>query len=342
MIIIGSGNTGSKLATKLDNKALIFSTAREDSNNFPNANIIYVSEDGASKRFRKGTEIWKENFEKLKQSVSNIRNEKVVIFSSLGGGSGASSLEPISKLLLENNNKVLVVGIIPFIKENNPPLSNAVQSINSLMPLMSKVSVLLFDNQKLIKKFNNDWTSINHYIVKRVDYIINILKKYNTNNYSPMTLDQSELESVVFGGGFLDISDTFLEEKAPKFEYGRLDKDTKNCLIAMLVDNKIDDNEILDEYQGNLTQIISKLSGRARNARIIPGILRASLNFSNAEEYTADDRAYLTIASGLSIDRYIKKIQKLRDSAIDKASHFAEKIEGEKILDTRESKLLDI
>jgi hypothetical protein len=146
----------------------------------------------------------------------------------------------------------------------------------------------------------------------------------------------------VFGGGFVDLSDSFLEEKLPKFEYGKLDKDTKNCLVAMFIDNKIQEHEKLDEYQGTLTQVVSKLSGRAKNARMIPGILRASLNFTNAEEVEAEDRVYITIASGLSIDRYMKKIQKLRDSAIEKATHFSEKIEGSKILDSKESKMLDI
>ena len=342
MIVIGSGNTGGKLASKLDSRALIFSTAHEDTNNFPHSNVVVISNEGASKRFHKGAKIWKENFETVRASLENVKNDKVVIFSSLGGGSGSSSLVPLSKVLLENNNKVLIVGIIPYSKENNPPLANAVNCINSIMPLISKISVLLFDNQKLIKKFSNDWSQINHYIVKRLDYILNILRKYNTDNYSPMTLDQSELDSVVFGGGFVDLSDSFLEEKLPKFEYGKLDKDTKNCLVAMFIDNKIQEHEKLDEYQGTLTQVVSKLSGRAKNARMIPGILRASLNFTNAEEVEAEDRVYITIASGLSIDRYMKKIQKLRDSAIEKANHFSEKIEGSKILDSKESKMLDI
>lgn len=342
MVVIGSGNTGGKLATKLDSKAIVFSTAHEDANNFPNSNVVVISDEGASKRFKKGTEIWKENIDKLYKSLEEVKNDKVVIFSSLGGGSGSSSLVPLSKVLLENHNKVLIVGVIPYTRENNPPLANAVNSINSIMPLISKVSVLLFDNQKLIKMFENDWSKINHHIVRRVDYILNILRKYNTDDYSPMTLDQSELDSVVFGGGFLDISDSFLEEKPPKFEYGKLDKDTKNCLIAMFVDSRVQENERLDEFQGTLTQVVSKLSGRAKNARMIPGILRASLNFTNAEEITAEDRVYITIASGLSIDRYMKKIQKLRDSAIEKATHFSEKIEGSKILDSRESKVLDI
>lgn len=342
MTIIGAGNTGGKLATRLDKSALIFSTAHEDTNNFPQSNVISITEEGASKRFKKGIQIWKEHIETVKNSLSHIKNDKVVIFSSLGGGSGSSSLQPLSRVLLENGNQVLIVGIIPYNRENNPPLANTVQSINAIMPLISKVSILLFDNQKLMRYFNSDWTKINHHIVKRVDYLLNIIRKYNTDDYSPMTIDQSELDSVVFGGGFVDISDTFLEERNPKFEYGKLDKNTKNCLIAMFVDNKIDDYEYLDECQGKLTGIVSKLAGRAKNARMIPGILRASLNFTNAEEIEAEDRAYITIASGLSIDRYMRKIQKLRDNALEKASAFSEKIEGEKVLDSKESKMLDV
>ena len=74
---------------------------------------------------------------------------------------------------------------------------------------------------------------------------------------------------------------------------------------------------------------------------MIPGILRGKIVNTYSEEGVAD-RAYITIASGLNIDKYLTKIEKLRDLAVKKASVFAEKYKGEKFIDRADNKLLDI
>lgn len=343
MITIGAGQTGMKLALMFNKDPVLISTALQDTQNFSGQHkVISVSEDGASKRFRTGEEIWERNEGRLRAELENIVEQDVIMFSSLGGGSGSSSLLPVSKILLEQGCRILIAGVVPFKKEVNPPLANSVQAINSLMEIIDKVSVILFDNEKLIKQFDGEWADINEHIVQQVDYIVNLLSKYTTQGYSPVTLDQSELESVVFGGGFVDISSDFVEEKVPKFEYGKLDKSTKNCLIAMFVDKNIRDTDAVDEYQNILTDVIRKYGTKVSNARMIPGILRANINFTNAEDETITDRCYITIASGLSVDRYMTKVEKLRDDAIKKAQAFAERQKSEKVIGKKEGKILDI
>jgi hypothetical protein len=338
MITIGVGNTGMLLASKFDNDPILISTAHQDTVNFEDKEVYSFSEDGASKRFRSGVAIWAKSFEELEEICAPISNEKVIIFSSLGGGSGSSCLNPLSRILLRNKNKVLLITVLPYKKEINPPLANAVQALNSLMPIIQNVSVMIFDNEKLRKEFGNDWNEINKYILKRVDYIINMIRRYSVDKYSPITLDQSELDSVVFGGGFIDLSNSFLEDGTPKFEYGKMDKETKNCLVAMYVDHEIKD---VDIYHNKLTEVVDKLSGRVPNARMIPGILRGKIVNTYSKE-GLKDRAYITIASGLNIDKYLIKIEKLRDLAVKKASVFAEGKKGEKFIDRASNKLLDI
>lgn len=343
MKVIGVGNTGAKLALMFDEDAYIFSTAEQDTNNIINANnnVFVISSEGASKRFKVGEAIWEKNYDELKDALYDFNNEKIILFSSLGGGSGSSSLSVISQILMEQNSQVLIIGVLPFKKEVNPPLANSVQAINSLMPIINDVSVMLFDNEKLVKTFKNDWAKINRHIIRVVDYIINLLRKYNTENYSPVTMDQSELDSIIFGGGFLDFSDTFLEEKMPKFEYGAIDRDTKNCMICMFVDDKIQKHDEVDKYQNILAELITKFGRRLPNARLIPGILRGIVRETNSKE-GIKDRCYFTIASGLSIDKYYRKIEKLRDSAIEKAEAFSHRTKAGKIIGSRDSKTLDI
>jgi hypothetical protein len=342
MTVIGLGNTGCKLATMFDENAVLLSTAKEDTNNFTGKNIITFSENGATKRFSNGLRIWNENHDKLEKTLADIRDDKVIMFAALGGGSGSSSLRPVSEILLEQGNKVLIVGALPYKKEINPPLSNSVQAINNLMPIISHVSVVIFDNHKLLRDYENDWNRVNSYIVKRVDYMINLLDKYNTKGYSPLTLDQSELDSVVFGGGFIDVSEDFLEERMPRFTYGRLDKTTKNCLTVMFVDSKITTEKKLHEYMNTLTGVLQRVAGRAPNSRMIPGILRAAINYTNAESEKAKDRAYLCIASGINIEKYISSIEKLKDVAVSKAEIFSEEYKGKNVLKKRDKNILDI
>jgi len=193
----------------------------------------------------------------------------------------------------------------------------------------------------LVKDFKNDWQEINKSIVNKVDRILNILEKYTINKYSPMTIDQSELESVVFGGGFVDMSTTFIEESYPKFEYGGLDKKNKNCMIAMFVDHEAS-KEKVDTYHTILTNHISNISSRIPNARMIPGILRGKVSESRAKDESIKDRFYITIASGLSVDKYMKKIEKLRDEAVKKAEAYADVEKSEKLVAGKETKTLDI
>jgi hypothetical protein len=340
MKVVGSGNTGCKLGVLFDENPILLSTAEQDSANFKGHRVHNFNDDGCGKKYGTGFKLWNTKLEDLENALKDITNDQVVVFSSLGGGSGSSSLQFISRILLEQGNDVLIAGVLPFKKEVVPPLANAVQSINSLIPLINDVSIMLFDNQTLLKEYDNDWTEVNASIIEKVNYAVNLITKHSGNGYSPMTIDKSELESVVFGGGFLDVSDSFLEERAPKFQFGRLDKETKNVLIAMFVDQKVHDSK-MDEYHKILTGVQSKFAGRARNARMVPGIIRGRILESNSESGISD-RAYVTIASGLNIDSYSAKIAKLRDEAVEKATAFSTRQKGKSIVTSKESKVLDI
>jgi len=117
MIVIGSGNTGAKLALLFDENALLFSTAEQDSNNYLDKNIVVISKKGASKRFNSGVKIWDRNYEKLRETLDEIEDENVIIFSALGGGCFTPDME-----VLTNNGykkiKDIEVGELVLTKNN--------------------------------------------------------------------------------------------------------------------------------------------------------------------------------------------------------------------------------
>jgi hypothetical protein len=340
MIVIGVGNVGMKLATLYSKDAILFSTAIQDTNNYEKFKVINVSDNGASKKFSTGIQIWEENYELLRESLKFITNTEVIVFSSFGGGSGSSSLRYLSNALLENGNKVLIVGVLPFKKEQLPPIANAVQSINNLIPVLENVSIMVFNNERLIEVFNNNWTLINKHIVEKVDYITNMLDKYNTSNYSPLTMDKSELYSVIFDGGFVDVSYSFLEEEAPQFEFGKMDKNVKNCLIGMFVDNGTS-KEKVDSYHGTITKIASAIASKVPNSRMITGILRGGVSKTRSKTGVTD-RLYITIISGMNPEKYLRGVERIKKTAIKKAEKHNETQKSSKILSSKDSKMLNI
>ena len=339
-ITIGIGEVGMKLANEFDDKAYLFSTAEQDSFLFKKKKIYQFETIGGSKRFSTGRRIWENKFDELKDVLKNVNNERVHIFSSTSGGSGSSSLEIITRLLLDNNNKVFIFATLPFDEEGLPALPNSVQCLQSLIPLLPRISVMLFDNQIMMKLFESDWVRINSYIVKRSDFVVNLLAKYSLDEYTSQSLDQSEIDSVVYEAGFVDASDSFIEEEEPVFEFGKLDNKTKNLLIAMYVDVGIKSKEGVDKYQTILTNQIQHMSKKVKNARIVSGMLRASVKKSGSSKYS--DRAWFLVASGLNPDKYLKHLERMRDKALKKAQAYAEKNKADDLASKKETKMLDI
>jgi len=128
-----------------------------------------------------------------------------------------------SKILLEQNCKVLIVGILPFKKEVNPPLANGVLALNNIMPIIDKVSVLIFDNEKLLKQYDGEWRKINVHIIQTVDYIINLLVKYNTDNYFLDDGDQISVSNILFEQNNIWFgTEEFITRENPEFNLGGL------------------------------------------------------------------------------------------------------------------------
>jgi hypothetical protein len=349
--IIGAGQCGMKLANefirtyKSNDEIYNLSTSVEDSVGIPSKRLIQVSTGGSGKKFSNGSKIWEESIPSLKKQLNNIFDKDVIYFTSAGGGSGSSSIRYITDILLENNNRIFLVLILPFGYEALPFKPNTLQTLSRLQDdkLLNKISVMLFDNDKLSKKFSDvevyddkevlipNLEKINNYILKSTSITLDLVNLYHVDgNYSPFTIDALEHDSVIFSKGFIGIDFASYKKGAisPKFDYGKI-SDCKNVILAKAIRLKESDY-IIDQQSGEFMDAVKKLSRKAKNARVMYGIMRTN---------DIDHGTFIIIGNNLDITKYITKIKNKVGVTIE---NYRREDEREKVLQDDEVENYDI
>lgn len=329
-LILGCGQTGSRLAEMFkgpEDEILTFSTAAEDT--FGLTNNIEVSSQGSGRNYNLGLKIWAENKEKLEEALGPYERRKVIYFASMAGGSGSSSIKFILNILLRQKNKILFIGILPFLSEAIPATANAVRAMQRLNEYSDRISIMLFSNEEVSKIFGRDYTAINNHILGSVRCVANLNSELNDPGlYTPLSIDELEADSIAYSSGFLNISFSNLEEENPKFiGYGKINE-AKNILIVRSVYSKIK-NEEVEKEATRLVEIVKKISRRAKRSRVLYGIIRN--NFDNL--------FYITIASGFDIT---KLISKYKNYAIERVTNYRQEEEKTSIITKDEEKFLNV
>lgn len=337
--VIGVGQTGSRLASlyaKDDDILLTFNTDERDTSGTSIKDDHQVTTGGAGQNYSKGLKIWSMNKEKLENYLDPVRDHRVVYFAAAGGGSGSSSIITFLNILMEQNNRVLLVPILPFLKESIPATSNAARVLSRVSEFSNNLSVLTVSNDEVGKQIgSNSYHDINREIVDIVETITELPYLHNSNYMTPFATDENDHSSVAYSGGFINISHDNLDPdeegriKNPKFSYGKV-QEASNVLITKHV--PIDYDDVKTNREGDkLVQATMKVGGSAKSARVLYGIVRR--NISKPE--------YTTIATGLSIEKIFNKIkEKATDSAIRHSEKKKEK--SSKMLERSEDKLLDV
>lgn len=329
-LIIGCGQTGSRLAEMFRDKnddILTFSTATEDA--FGLSHNIQLETDGSGRNYNLGLKIWGGHKEEIEKALEPYTYTKVIYFAALAGGSGSSSIRYMLSPLLRNHNKVLFVGILPFISEAIPATANGVRAMQKLNDYQDKISIMLFSNEDIGKFTDRNYTAINNHIIGSVKCVANLTEELNDSSlYTPLSVDQLEADSITYAGGFLNVSFSNLEEENTKFiGYGKLNE-ARNVLVVRSIYSSIGNKEV-DEEASKLVDIVKKVSGRAKKARVLYGIVRNNY----------DNIFYLTIAAGLTVG---KLINKFKNKAIDRVTNYREEEEHEDIITREEDKFLNV
>lgn len=351
-LVIGAGQCGMKLAhkfykdyrTKSDTQLLAFSTSTEDSVGIPKGSLVQVSNEGSGKKYTRGVDIWKSSTYDIDRALRPYREGDVLYFVSAGGGSGSSSIRYITDQLLRQKNRILLVMVLPFGYESLPFKPNALQALNSLQGagLIDRVSVMLFDNDKLAKQYVEieelddersvtyaNLDMINTHIVETTSFVLDMIDDYHDpKESSPFTIDELEHESVIFSSGYIGVDVRKEKPAAVKFDYGKI-SDAKNVIIAKAVSTKVSDY-LVQQGTGSFLDTVKKISRKAKNARMMYGIIRTN---------KIEDGTYVIIANNLDVNKYTDKI---KVKVADNIEHFREKSTRENVLNSNEAKLFDI
>ena len=349
-VIIGVGQCGMKLASeyfnnfqKTSNAILNFSTSVEDSTNVIRSGLVQVFKDGSGKRYSSGENIWRNNLGLLESSLNSVRDSDIIYFTSAGGGSGSSSIKFVTDILLKNRNRVILVLVLPFDYEMLPYKPNAIRVLSLLQDekYYDKISILLFDNDKLSKEYYitekdektfPDINKINKYIVTTVNIMVDLVDEYHyVNKYTPFSIDRLEHESVVFSKGFMGID--FIkyensENNTVKFDYGSL-SDCKNVIVAKVIGLKETDY-IVNQNVGKFMDSVKSISKKAKNARIISGIIRTD---------KIENSTYIIIGNNLDITKYVERIKSKVSYRIE---NFKREDEKARVLQENEISIYDV
>lgn len=210
--IIGSGQAGSRLAETfydLGYNAVAINTARQDLEhiNIPDSNkmLLEGTLGGAAKDLELGHDVAEANKDGINALVKDkLSNSQVIIFcTSLGGGSGAGSVETVLDILGTTNVPIVVQGILPMFSEDASVKNNALQTLSKLANATKKYNVatlICVDNAKIETVFANvgqlDFYKVaNKAIVEPIDAF---------NHYSALPSPLKGLDSMEWGTLFTD------------------------------------------------------------------------------------------------------------------------------------------
>lgn len=165
--VVGTGQAGSRLAEafyKEGYDAVAINTATQDLKHIeiPDSNklVLEGGPGGASKSREVGRDLAIANADAISELLSQkIRDSHVnILCSSLGGGSGSGSLEPLLALLQDQGKPIVVVAILPMNSEDAQAKNNALEALGELARKVQDKTIanlLVVDNSKLELVFSH-------------------------------------------------------------------------------------------------------------------------------------------------------------------------------------------
>jgi tubulin-like protein CetZ len=181
--VVGIGNAGSQVAAlakeKLGIDVLAINSSEKDLQTIPDSvpHQLIGDSKGAGKERSSAKKFLKDaimNIINDKELVAVFQQDVLFIVSSTGGGTGSGTSILLANILAEiyPNVKIIIVGILPTVKEALSTQLNSIAYMQELYETLDGATYMLYDNDKLNKAPTPVMMqTINESIVNDIDVI---------------------------------------------------------------------------------------------------------------------------------------------------------------------------
>ncbi len=212
--VIGTGQGGSRLSSTfygLGYPAVAINTAAVDLKHIeiPDSNklLLEYGLGGASKDLEIGKAAAEAHRDAIRELiVDKLDSSQVfVLCTSLGGGSGAGSVETMVDILNELGKPIIVIAALPMSNEDPITKNNSLETLSKIAKMTQNnqiANLIVVDNAK-IETIYSDVSQMNFYDVAN-KAIVEPIDAFNTLSSMPSSskaLDQMELTKILLDSG---------------------------------------------------------------------------------------------------------------------------------------------
>lgn len=220
--VIGTGAAGGRLAEvfgELGYEVVACNTANQDLKNLfkiPESNKLLLDYGlgGAAKDLEIGKAAVEAHANEIKELIANklSNSQALVLCTSLGGGSGAGSCEPLIDILAEEGKPIIVIACLPMDSEDSLTKINSLTTLATLSKFTQTKKInnlIVVDNSKIESIFSG--VSQMNFFDAANKAIVNTLDAFNTLSVKPshVSLDSMEWVKMLIDGEGLSVYGEF-------------------------------------------------------------------------------------------------------------------------------------
>lgn len=226
--VLGSGQAGGRLAQTffdLGYPAVAINTATQDLEHIKlpedNKYLLQYGLGGAAKELEIGKEAAEAHKDSIRELVElKLNDAQVLLFCvSLGGGSGAGSVETVIDVLATTGKPVVVITVLPMSNEDAQTKSNAVETLSKLSKEVQNKRIhnlVVVDNAR-IETIYSDVSQMDFFDVSNKAIVdpIDVFNRYSSMPSSVKGLDPMEWAKLLTDSSGLSV---YGEMVVPNYE----------------------------------------------------------------------------------------------------------------------------
>ena len=242
--VIGTGGGGSKISqtfSELGYDAVCINTAMQDlrSINLPETHKLFLDGTlgGSAKDLATGEAVAANHSDEILSLVNRVlgHTQVLIVTTSLGGGSGAGSIEPLISTLSQTDKPIIVIAALPMQNDDAQAKQNSLETLAKLSKMVQtkRISNLIVVDNAKIETVYSEVSQMEFFGVanKAICEPIDIFNTFSMKDSPVKGLDSAEWAKLFVDGDGLSI-------------YGSIDVSnfTDKTALAEAVLNNLDGN----------------------------------------------------------------------------------------------------